>query len=111
MSPAIAIALAAPGRWHRWHAWRRALVLAVLVAVTMAAQRGWASEAQEAEYRIKAAFLCKFGNYVEWPDTPASGVQLPFELGVMASAAVADEVLAAARGGSVGGRPIVVRRL
>jgi len=109
MSPAIAID--APSSWHRWHAWRRALVLAVLMAAAVAAQRGWASEAQEAEYRIKAAFLCKFGNYVEWPDTPASGVRTPFEFGVMASAEVADEVAAAARGQSANGRPIVVRRL
>ena len=38
----------------------------VLVAATlllaMSGERAWGQDTQSAEYRIKAAFLCKFGN-------------------------------------------------
>ena len=94
-----------------WHALRRAAFIAWLLAGIAWLMPAWPSEDQTAEYRIKAAFLCKFGNYVEWPDEPASGAQLPFEIGVLATPAVADEFVAAARGQSVNGRPIVVRRI
>ena len=90
---------------------RRWAALAALLLAGMAWQLAWSSEAQDAEYRIKAAFLCKFGNYVEWPDLPASAVQAPFEVGVFATPSVADELVIAARTQTVNGRPIVVRRL
>jgi hypothetical protein len=92
------------------HALRWAMMMALLLAA-IATERAWPSEAQDAEYRIKAAFLCKFGNYVEWPAASASGAQVPFEVGVLATPAVVDELMVAARGQTVNGRPIVVRRL
>ena len=93
-----------------WQALPRALVMALLLAA-FAHQHAWSAEAQDAEYRIKAAFLCKFGNYVEWPDASGSAAQAPFEVGVLATPSVADLMVAAARGQAVNGRPIVVRRL
>jgi len=77
------------------------------------AQANLASSAdvQMAEYQIKAAFLCKFANYVEWPAQPAARPDSPFGIGVLASDAVVDELMRAAVGQSVNGRPIAVRRL
>ncbi|HWJ36583.1 MAG TPA: YfiR family protein [Steroidobacteraceae bacterium] len=63
------------------------------------------------EYAIKAAFLCKFGNYVEWPAQPPQMPETPFGIGVVASDTVFDELLRAARGQTVNGRPIAVHRL
>lgn len=73
---------------------------------------GWlaarAADAEQAEYQIKAAFLCKFGNYIEWP--AEAGAAPDFVIAVMASPAIGDELVLAARGQTVHGRPILVRR-
>jgi len=90
-----------------WLTLRWAVLLALMLSGSM--QRAWASE--EAEYRIKAAFLCKFGNYIEWPELASTGADATFAIGVMANAPVADAVAAAAKGQGVNGRPIVVRRI
>jgi hypothetical protein len=92
-----------------WHALRWAVLFALMLSSSM--QRSWAGE--DAEYRIKAAFLCKFGNYVDWPETvlaPAP-VDANFVIGVMGNAPVVEAVAAAANGQAVNGRPIIVRRL
>lgn len=88
-----------------------ATLVALLLVVTLL-QRAWSADAQVSEYQIKATFLCKFGNFVEWP-TPstAAGAATPFGIGVVGPDAVIDEVTSAARGQTVNGRPIVVRRL
>jgi hypothetical protein len=75
------------------------------VAMRARAQTG----VDEAEYRIKAAFLCKFGHYVEWPAPATPGA--PFEIGVVADDAVFALVQRAARGQLVQTRPVAVRRL
>lgn len=69
-----------------------------------------AAETEAAEYQIKAAFLCKFGNFVEWP-ADAGSSDLPFTIGVLGPAMVAQAIEAAARGQTVNGRPISVRPL
>lgn len=87
----------------------RWVFLVMLVLAGLAVSPAWANDIQAAEYRIKAAFLCKFGNYVEWPAPAAPDT--PFNIGVLASSAVVDELTAVARGQMVNGRPIVVRKL
>jgi hypothetical protein len=89
----------------------QAAAAALLVAVGAAAEPASLSIEQTAEYAIKAAYLCKFGNYVEWPGRLPVPSEAPFEIGVVASDAVVDELKHAARGQTVNGRPIVVRRL
>lgn len=87
------------------------LAAAAVLLAALSVGRAWAQEGQAAEYRIKAAFLCKFGNYVEWPPAAFAGADSPFSIGVLGPQAVADEVTAAARGQLSNGRPIAVRRL
>lgn len=102
----MASAAACPSRaWlERW------LLVLLLVSACGAHEVQAAADTELAEYQIKAAFLCKFSQYVEWPHeaVPAS---LPFVIGVMATAGVADELTLAARGQLVQGRPLQVRRL
>jgi hypothetical protein len=89
---------------------RRALLrgaAGLLLAGGALRRRAAAQDLPSAEYRIKAAFLCKFGNYVEWPQAAGEA----FGLGMLATPALVDEVGAAAHGQTVGGRPIAVRRL
>lgn len=69
-----------------------------------------AAESEAAEYQIKAAFLCKFGNFVEWPAEAGSSTQ-PFTIGVLGPALVVQALEEAAHGQSVNGRPIAVRPL
>jgi hypothetical protein len=70
----------------------------------------WADE-RSAEYEIKAAFLCKFGNYVEWPAGSAAATDGQFGIGVVASESVAEELARTARGQTVKGRSIAVHRV
>lgn len=93
---------------------RRALQAAALIALLLteaAVHRAWSADAQTIEYQIKATFLCKFGNFVEWPAPQGASADAAFGIGVVGPDAVVDEVTSAARGQTVNGRPIVVRRL
>ena len=89
----------------------QAALLAGLLLADALSHRAWSADAPTLEYQIKATFLCKFGNFVEWPAPPAAGATAPFGIGIVGPDAVIDEVTSAARGQTVNGRPIVVRRL
>lgn len=69
------------------------------------------SQAEVLEYRIKAAFLCKFAHYVEWPPQAFARADSPIVIGVVARDAVADEISRTAAALSVDGRPLRVLRL
>ncbi len=104
--PPHPVPASAVGRRALWRLWA---CVCLLVGAGLAAQ---ALADEGAEYRIKAAFLSKFGNYVEWPEAaPGVRADAPFGIGVVASDAVVEELVRAARGHQVQGRPIVVRRL
>lgn len=66
-------------------------------------------DAATAAVRLKAAFICKFGNYVEWPT--AEKADEAFVIGALTSDSVVDELMRAANGHTINGRPIVVRKL
>jgi len=87
------------------------LAAAAVLLAAMSAERAWAQEFSSAEYRIKAAYLCRFGNYVDWPPAAFASEDSPFTIGVLGPQAVADEITVAARGQMASGRPIAVRRL
>jgi hypothetical protein len=69
------------------------------------------SEAEALEYRIKAAFLCKFAHYVEWPAQAFAQPDSPIVIGVVAGDAVADEITRTAAALAADGRPLKVLRL
>jgi len=89
----------------------QAAALLALLLVDAASHRAWSADTQAVEYQIKATFLCKFGNFVEWPAPKGVATEAAFGIGVLASDAVVDELNTAARGQMVNGNPIVVRRL
>lgn len=87
---------------------RRLLLLAVLGA----AGRAPAGEDEgSAEYQVKAAFVCKFGNYIDWPAPALGAAGEPFRIGVLASPWVLEEFRRTAASASVAGRPVDVRPL
>ncbi len=62
------------------------------------------------ERSVKAAFLYKFTEYVDWPATPATR-DGPFTIGVLGSGAFADELLRMTENRTVDRRSIRVRRV
>ena len=69
----------------------------------------WAQE-RPAEVQIKAAFLYKFGDFVQWPPGSAR-LDAPFSIGVLGADEIAAALEPLVAGRTVQGRPIAVRRL
>lgn len=90
---------------------RRFLTLHAATTVMLTAVSPIAASETVDEYQIKSAFICKFGNYVEWPEPIAADPESRFEIGVAASDDVVYEIVAASRGQTVNGRPVAVRQL
>jgi len=86
---------------------RLALWAALCIALPAWAQAG----PQATDVQVKAAFLYKFGAYVEWPAQAFPEPGTPFTIGVLGADAVADELEQITAGRTVHGRPVAVRRL
>jgi hypothetical protein len=80
--------------------------MAAIVALAANAQQREITEAG-----IKAAFLYKFANYVEWPATAWSSPSAPLVIGVMGSEQIAAELERIVPGRSVNGHPVAVKRV
>ncbi|MDB5856340.1 MAG: hypothetical protein JWQ76_29 [Ramlibacter sp.] len=63
------------------------------------------------ESAVKAAYLYKFGSFVEWPPGSFRGADDPFVIGVYGDDAVASELEQLARGRSIEGHPVSVQRV
>ena len=70
-----------------------------------------ANETGRLEQQVKAAFLYKFANYVEWPQERFPEAGTPITIAVMGAAPIAAELERVAVGRSAQGRPIAVKRL
>lgn len=86
---------------------RRLWLLAALAAAVPAG----AEDEAAVEYQVKAAFVCKFGNYVDWPAQALGAAGEPFRIGVLAGDAVVQAFRRTAAAASVAGRAVEVRRL
>lgn len=80
--------------------------LAIAFAPAALAQRGEASEAS-----VKAAFLYKFANYVEWPANAFASLSAPLVFGVSGGDEIAAELERIVPGRTVNGHPVVVKRV
>jgi hypothetical protein len=86
-------------------------MLSALSALTLAWAPQPRAEDRSAEYQIKAAFLYKFGGYVEWPVQAFERTDAPVVIGVVGAQQVLEEIRQTAAGRSVNGRAVTVRRL
>lgn len=68
-------------------------------------------QAAALERQVKAAYLFKFGAFVEWPETSFARPDSPMIIGVAGSEALADELDRMVAGRSVNGHPVKVRRV
>ena len=89
----------------------RTCALSILVAAGIAGPCAAQSDAQTAEYRVKAAFLYKFGGYVEWPQGVFAKPDSPIAIGVIGADALAEELARIVAGRTINGRPVTVRKL
>ncbi len=63
------------------------------------------------ERRVKAAFLYKFADYVDWPEGTFARPTAPVVIGVGGDDAIAGELALVAASRSNDGRPVIVRKL
>jgi len=91
----------------------RWLILACLIlAVLFGSRSAQAQERADAvEGKVKAAYLFKFGGYVDWPDGTFASADSPLTIGVIGADAMADELAQLAVGRTINGRPVAVRKL
>ena len=89
----------------------RACAFSVVIAAGILCPRPAQADAQADEYRVKAAFLYKFGGYVEWPDRSFARADSPVVIGVIGADTLADELAQTVSGRNVNGRPVLVRKL
>ncbi|HEX9391944.1 MAG TPA: YfiR family protein [Usitatibacteraceae bacterium] len=70
------------------------------------------ARAQESslEYAIKGAYLFKFGDFVEWPETVFAQPNAPFVIGILGEDPFGPNLDQSLRNRSVQGRPIVIKR-
>jgi hypothetical protein len=85
---------------------RRLLVVLACLALPAFGQTNRTAEAQ-----IKAAYLYKFGSFVEWPGRAFERAETPFTIGLLGADTVAAELEQVAPSRSVQGRPLAVRKL
>jgi len=91
---------------HRYITNIAALLLAVVLPAAFAADN-----AQDAENRIKAAFLYHFCNYVQWPESAFAAPGDELVIGVAGPEAIVQAVDAAVSQRAANGHPMRVRRV
>jgi len=90
-------------------AWQRRLAGICVVAVLVLAPIAGAMAERGTEYQIKAAFLFKFGSYVEWPESAFTDQAAPFSIGVTGAPELIRHLEEITTGKVVAGRPVQVR--
>lgn len=95
---------------RRARAWLAAGLLAFTAAATAQTAGSTPGNAATAD-QVKAAYLYRFGAYVEWPPSAFAQPDTPFVLAVVGAERVHAELLALAAGRTVQGHRVVVQRL
>lgn len=86
----------------------RPVLAALIVAFAPAAAR---AADESVEYAVKAAFLYKFGFFVEWPAAAFASPASPFRLCILGDDPFGPTLDKAVGGQQIGSRPVEVRRL
>ena len=86
--------------------WRSSYL--VLIALLVCIGPCIAQTSVAPEYQIKAAFLYKFCNYIEWPPDAFSSDTSPLRIGVAGPEDLVDELRQTVRGLTIKNRPLLV---
>jgi hypothetical protein len=87
----------------------RALLLAGVLLVLGDPQNALAQSGSESQ--IKAAFLYKFGDFVDWPPATFARMDSPLVIGVLGADEVFEELERVTAGRTIAGRPAEIRKL
>jgi hypothetical protein len=87
----------------------RALLLGSMLFFLGGAQPGLAQSGSESQ--IKAAFLYKFGDFVDWPPSAFARADGPLVIGVLGADEVFEELERVTAGRTIAGRPAEIRKL
>lgn len=83
----------------------------LLVALAVLLGR-WANASEFTETRVKALFLVKFAQYVEWPaDAAMTDTNVPIVIGVVGGDGVGEELTKVSEGRTTGGHAFVIKHL
>ena len=83
------------------------LVAAALLCAGMADAQSLVASEDE----VKAAFIYRFGSFVEWPPTAVTTAARPFVIAVAGADAIAGHLADITAQRTIDGRPVVVRRV
>ncbi len=87
------------------------MAIFVLICIGLTPGAITTAHAQAQEYALKAAFLSKFGLYVEWPDSAFSSSTSPINLCVVGQDPFGKSLEKTIAGSRINSRNIAVRRL
>ena len=96
---------------QRLPGFRAFAALAMAVLLPMLASSPGAQESTVSEQQVKAAYLFKFGGYVEWPADAFPDANAPIVIGVAGDEAVAREITRVVAKRTINGRAVVVQAL
>jgi hypothetical protein len=91
--------------------WRTRTLLALGAAVALSAQAHAGGAPTASEYSVKAAFLYKFGAFVEWPPNAFSSSTSPLVVCVAGEDPFGAALDQTVGGQHIGQRPVEIRRL
>ena len=97
-------------RGHVKNGVRRGMIwLAVWAALSSV--NAFAQQTKPTEYQVKAAYIYNFGKFVKWPPASAANQSASFSICVLGEDPFGTVLQSSLVGESVGGRPVVVRRV
>jgi len=85
--------------------------LAICCLLGGASPSAWAQSDDDAEYRVKLAFLYNFAQFIQWPPEAFSDPAAPLTICVAGQNPFQGESEQELRGRTVGGHPIAIKRL
>ena len=102
-----------PRAWRaQARGWLAGMMIAVLaVGGASGIARAAPMEVQASENRVKAAFVYKFSDYIEWPADAFDAPDSPLVIGVLGADALAGELARIAAAHTAAGRRVVVKKL
>jgi hypothetical protein len=90
---------------------RRAFALGLALGGLSLRAAAQAQSDELLEHEVKAAFVFKFGEFVDWPEQVYGGPAAPFTIAVVGADPIAEVLEQLGRQRRISGRPVVVRRL
>ena len=84
-------------------------MIGLLLAVLLLAGSGWGADVSPSEYKLKAAFLYHFSQFVDWPDGAFAEEKSPFIIGVLGDNPFGSDLERTVEGKAIGAHRLQVQ--